>query len=934
LVSIGISALTTGFTSAMMAFDIDVDMQRRLVQPKFYGYIPDDNSLRGRVFLLMMLSSCVHNLSRSISCALLAASEGGQSLLVYFIGGEMVLYVTGKILRSDFFWWPRVQGFLATPVSLTGRVLVKIIADYTGCLHLRHPFELGGLMFSLNMIWAQVFPFVALHLVDGKMDDSEGIRSDEIFLLLSGNLILWVLLNVIFFCTIDISYLKTFFGTKTGPQYAVELYEETQSDELKFDAIFTNRIQFTKPIHEKAKIWIAEHVNEWRMEEPDWFKIEMIPDEFLPGRVVEEVGGAMRRRRTVTVREIVGLERSIKEKRVVPIGEKRGSIDDNLSLLRSRNRIAWSDLAEEVYLVRSNNYKSNFIFIKQIFSNKEELVRELMEQCPKFMEILSHILEDKFGWRVQKVDWTSEMKDWGLEECRRVGCSLATFIRKRKTGLDAVDAWRLHYAQLDVLFKEIVGFEEFVLVIVNNTLRDSIYGMIYRVSVGALLSMTDAVTDIYVISTYYKSEELVVQANTLLTMLITNLFVQLCSVIAQYKQKGWLVMAREAAITIAFLRPPVDAYRVSTNHEDDQVTFDTLSEMISNKGSELACESIPGCVLQLYVWLLAPEKAGKYSLLSIGISCLTTGFTSAMIAFDMDVHVTKRNSQPKFYGYIPNDNALRGRCFLLMTMMGALHNLSRSLGCALFAASNAESLFLMLVGGEIGLYILFKIVRRDFYWWPVGKGIVFVIGSLVERICVKIIVDFSGCIHLRHPYELGGLVFTLSVIWAQIFPFVALQYFDGDMRDGIIVFLGLSFLLWLVLNIIFFCTIDLSYLNTFFGTKTASQYTCELFMTSKDDFQKFTAIFTNNIRYTKTIHEEVKLWVAAKINQWKIDKPDWFKTEMIPDVFLPKEVFEAEGGAERRRRKSTSMAEMMGLKNNNSRRVHPQVDEEMKVEEL
>lgn len=33
------------------------------------------------------------------------------------------------------------------------------------------------------------------------------------------------------------------------------------------------------------------------------------------------------------------------------------------------------------------------------------------------------------------------MVDWKEEECKRVGCSFATFLRKRKTGEVAMDAW-------------------------------------------------------------------------------------------------------------------------------------------------------------------------------------------------------------------------------------------------------------------------------------------------------------------------------------------------------------------------------------------------------------------------------------------------------------------------------------------------------------
>jgi len=555
-------------------------------------------------------------------------------------------------------------------------------------------------------------------------------------------------------------------------------------------------------------------------------------------------------------------------------------------------------------------------------------VRELMEQCPRFREILSHILEDKFGWRVQKVDWTSEMSDWGLEECRRVGCSFANFLRKRKTGEVAIDAWRLHYAQLDVLFKEIVGFEEFMLVIANNTLRDSLYGMVYRVTVGAVLSTVDAATDIYVISAYYKSEELYGQANAMLTMLLGNIIVQLFVVYVQYKRKSWSVIGKEVLITMTFLRPAVDAYRVSTNHDDKEVSMDPLTEMMFNKCSELALESIPGCVLQLYVWLLAPEKAGTYALVSIGISCLTTGFASAMISFDMDVDAPHRKAQPKFYGYIPDEHGVRGHCFISMTLMSTLHNLSRCLGCALLAYSDPNK-FILFIGGEIGLYLVFKILRQDFHFWIHGLPL---IGSLFERTIAKVVADFTGCLHLRHPYELGGLGFTMSMIWAQAFPFVALQYFDGDSKDIMTWFLVMSFTAWLVLNFIFFCTIDMSYLNTFFGTKTAPQYTCERFLNAENDSARWSAAFENRIEYKKAIQEEVREWVSNNIELWKREKPYWFNTELIPDEFLPKYVFEAEGGA-KRRRSSVSLREMVGLRDGSVGRVHPQAVEEMKDED-
>ena len=144
--------------------------------------------------------------------------------------------------------------------------------------------------------------------------------------------------------------------------------------------------------------------------------------------------------------------------------------------------------------------------------------------------------------------------------------------------------------------------------------------------------------------------------------------------------------------------------------------------------------------------------------------------------------------------------------------------------------------------------------------------------------------------------------------------------------------------MWLVLNIMFFLTIDLRYAKTFFSTQTAAQYTCERFLTSTEDDMKWAAAFENRMEYKKSIKGEVKAWVAANIGKWRAEKPDFFKVEMIPDDYLPKEVLEAEGGA-RRRRSSVGLRASYGINmpnagdggggkggTNNKVRVHPQED--------
>ena len=157
-------------------------------------------------------------------------------------------------------------------------------------------------------------------------------------------------------------------------------------------------------------------------------------------------------------------------------------------------------------------------------------------------------------------------------------------------------------------------------------------------------------------------------------------------------------------------------------------------------------------MLQIYVVLRNPDEAGIGALVSIAISTLTTGFTSALISFDKDVDAKGRKKSPDFYGYIPDDHASRGQCFILMTIMSALHNLSRSIGCALLAASSSEKTNLFyFVGGETLVYLVWKIFRRDFFYWVRIEGPLAFLLAFLERILVKIIVDFSGCLQMRHP---------------------------------------------------------------------------------------------------------------------------------------------------------------------------------------
>jgi len=56
---------------------------------------------------------------------------------------------------------------------------------------------------------------------------------------------------------------------------------------------------------------------------------------------------------------------------------------------------------------------------------------------------------------------------------------------------------------------------------------------------------------------------------------------------------------------------------------------------------------------------------------------------------------------------------------MLMTLISTLHNLSRSVECALLVVAGGKELAIAFLGGEMCLFLIFKIVRRDV--WYVGE---------------------------------------------------------------------------------------------------------------------------------------------------------------------------------------------------------------------
>ena len=174
--SIAISSMTTAFSVSVMYFDKDTDPNCRKWNPSFYGVFPDSKSARGVAFFWLFAFSLAHVLSKALGVALFLATFGGSSVFIYY-GAELLVYFLVKVVQGDLWAWIPSVG-LGTSVGLTSlfRFAGKVMADFTGFLQLRHPYDLGkliapfvylGLLFNANSMYSTNM-LVSLHLFSAR----------------------------------------------------------------------------------------------------------------------------------------------------------------------------------------------------------------------------------------------------------------------------------------------------------------------------------------------------------------------------------------------------------------------------------------------------------------------------------------------------------------------------------------------------------------------------------------------------------------------------------------------------------------------------------------------------------------------------------------------------------------------------------------------
>jgi hypothetical protein len=174
-------------------------------------------------------------------------------------------------------------------------------------------------------------------------------------------------------------------------------------------------------------------------------------------------------------------------------------------------------------------------------------------------------------------------------------------------------------------------------------------------------------------------------------------------------------------------------------------------------------EAIPGVVIQVMAIATSVKDVGTSAWLSVAEAKPTTGFASASISYDWDTDPTRREETSAFYGYVPAKASKRTVVFVSMMLLSAGMLLIRCTTIVLLGLIGGSWAFLY-IGADLGLYLLVKILRGDFWYWLPSGGNMEIVTSIVFRVIVKISVDFTSIVHFRHPNEIGGAYWLFSLL--------------------------------------------------------------------------------------------------------------------------------------------------------------------------
>jgi hypothetical protein len=195
-------------------------------------------------------------------------------------------------LSGDFWYWIPLGGNIEIVESISSRVLVKIVTDFTSIMQLRHPNEVGGAYWLFGLLLTIGSLPVSIHVASPYIDENAiDIASSimRIFIPMTTLCFAGFLLNI------DSKYWHTFWSMQKSKDFSMAYFLKGKSDATQIKVFESSRHHWVS-IEEEIKKWVELNWAKWEEEKPEWFtdvNKALVPVDFIPA------DGDARRRESV-----------------------------------------------------------------------------------------------------------------------------------------------------------------------------------------------------------------------------------------------------------------------------------------------------------------------------------------------------------------------------------------------------------------------------------------------------------------------------------------------------------------------------------------------------------------------------------------------------------------------------------------------------------
>jgi len=597
-----------------------------------------------------------------------------------------------------------------------------------------------------------------------------------------------------------------------------------------------------------------------------------------------------------------------------------GGLDESDGEAMGRMLMANSSLmANNSNLLSKNRTKKMKERRVKHFFEEFHAMRTMKTELPFFEKMIQAVVEGENGKEEKGRRNEGKLAVLTVHDGNQMGASFLESLNNTATEEGAFASWVRKYPAMNELSTNHEFFKPFMLTI-GKEIRHAATWHKLGLSIGAaLMSMFDVATDVYTIAIYrgigkYKIAELM----TLFVML--SLALQLVMVAAVH-HKNLRIMLIEMFGTVTFTKPAFNKFRVLTNAKmRGHAIMPPVSEMMMFKMCEVFSESIPMSVIQV-VNVLESEELDLIVVGALLVSVVFVAEAVSYMTYVKDISEESRRTGKIFYGFVP----LHGLRLVVvkwsMYLLSFCQLLGKSLEMAILVQIGGKILAIGVLGGELVAYLVYKLVRSDYrYWMPMPQG-TSLATSLIMRVTVKVTCDFTGFLHARHPYEMGGFYWLMNMVVTQasVFGVIKLKeefgrQIEEDVGERFVkeedhtTIATMLFLLWFVALLGLMFGSKKEFRKTFYSTRTAKQYNKALFRSGEDEIM--IQVFADHPSYYAHFEDEIKEWLGKKWNDWHASRPGWLTEELlgqIPGRLLPGgedegvlgEIELGEGGGER-----------------------------------